>query len=263
MIALMTFTSHAALVANWDFEEGSGTTTSDSVSNTASDAFGTGVSWSANTPGPASGSSLAFTGASTGLFGVNLNAATVGINGSGAKTIVSWFKTSAASSATVRYLWGWSPTNGLTNGADLRFGVQNGGLRFEITGGAATNTVSLVNDGNWHMAAAIIEANDTISTIQFYLDGNLITATGNTSQLINTAGTGGSGPPTPNEFYIGSNGNGTANNWIGSIDGVQLYNTALTKSELDTIYNAMAVPEPSGVLLGGLGLLPLLCRRSD
>ncbi len=261
LMAISAITSHGALVANWTFEEGSGTTTADAVSSTASDSFGAGVSWSGSTAGLASGSSLAFTGASTSQFGVNLNAATVGINGSGAKTIVSWFKTSASTSSTTRYLWGWSPTNGLTPGADLRFGVQNGGLRFEVTGGAATNTVSLVNDGNWHMAAAIIDASDTISTIQFYLDGNIITATGNTSQLISTAGTGGAGPPTPNEFYIGSNGNGTANNWIGSIDGIQIYDGALNDSQLDTIRASMAVPEPTAALLGGLGLLTLLRRR--
>jgi autotransporter-associated beta strand protein len=240
--------SHADLVCHWRLDEGSGTTTTEAISSTASDVFGTGIVWSASTPGPASVASLTADGAATARFGTNRNAQDVGINGSGTKTIVSWFKTSNPSSGTTRYLWGWSPTNGLTNGADLRFGVQNGGLRFEITGGAATNTVSLVNDGNWHMAAAIIEANDTISTIQFYLDGNLITATGNTSQLINTAGTGGSGPPTPNEFYIGSNGNGTANNWIGSIDDVRIYNTALSKAELDAIRDAMSVAPPPPLL---------------
>lgn len=87
--ALTALPGNAALVANWTFEEGSGSATSDSVSSTASDAFGTGVTWSGSTAGPASGSSLAFTGATTAQFGVNLNASAVGINGSGAKTIVS------------------------------------------------------------------------------------------------------------------------------------------------------------------------------
>ena len=260
-VVLGTGWSQAALVGRWDLEEGSGTTTTEAISSTASDAFGTGIAWSASTPGPASAASLTGDGATTARFGTNRNAQDVGISGSGAKTIVTWFKTSAASSGTTRYLWGWSPTNGLTNGADLRFGVQNGGLRFEVTGGGANNTVSLVNDGNWHMAAAIIDANDTISTIQFYLDGNLITATGNTTQLINTAGTGAGTGTNPNEFFIASNGNGTANNWIGSIDDVRIYNTALSESELDTVFNAMAIPEPTAALLGGLGLLTLLRRR--
>ncbi len=221
----------------------------DAVSSTASDAFGTGIVWSTSAPGPGSTASLTADGTATARFGMNRNAQNVGINGSGAKTIIVWFKTSATSSATSRYLWGWSPSNGLTNGADLRFGIQNGGLRFEVTGGAATNTASPVNDGNWHMAAAIIEAGDTISTIQFYLDGNLITATGNTSQLINTAATGtGATINNPNEFFIASNGNGTSNNWNGSIDDVRIYNTALTELELDAIRDAMSVAPPPPLL---------------
>lgn len=145
----------------------------------------------------------------------------------------------------------------------MRFKTNSSGfLRFEVTGGAAVSSGhASVLDGNWHMAATIIEAGDTINTIQFYLDGDLVTTTGNNaSTTINTSGTGPGGAFTPNEFFIGSSGN-TTGHFTGSIDDVRIYNTALSKSELDTIRAAMAVPEPSAALLGGVGLLLLLRRR--
>ena len=266
LAASLSIPARASLVACWNLEEGSGTSTTELTGSTVSDAFGAGVTWNTtSTAGVASMASLDFTGATTARFGVNENAQDVGVGGTNAKTIVAWINTSAASSGTTRYFWGWSPSNGMTNGGDLRFGVQNGGLRFEVTGGAATNTASLVNDGNWHMVAAVIDAGDTISTIQFYLDGSLIAATGNTSQSINTIATGAGTASNPNEFFIGSNGNGTANNWIGGIDDVRIYDTALTGVELDGIRTAMAtaVPEPSSasLILGAAGLCLLARRR--
>ena len=250
--------SSAALVAQWDFEEGSGSTTTEALSSTVSDSIGAGAGWSTATPGPASGYSLT-TGGTNSTFGTNLNAATVGINGSGAKTIIGWFKTTSTADQA---FFGWSPNNGIGAGTELRFKTNSSGfLRLEVTGGAALSSGhDSVLDGNWHMAAVIIEAADQIDQIQLYLDGNLVTTTGNTSALINTAGTGPGGATTPNELFIGSSGN-TTSHWNGSIDEIRIYNTALSETELDGIYSAMAVPEPAAALLGGLGLLSLLRRR--
>ncbi len=40
---------------------------------------------------------------------------------------------------------------------------------------------------------------------------------------------------------------------------MRIYDTALTKAELDAIFTA--IPEPSAALFAGLGLLALLRRR--
>lgn len=235
-----TGTSPADLVARWSIEEGTGTTTTEQVAGIPGDTLPAGITWNiASTPGPASTASLAATGTNS-TFGTNRNPDDLGIAGSGAKTIVAWFKTT--STGNLKF-FGWSPTNGSTAGGELRFGVNGGSLRFEVTSGAATNP-TLVNDGNWHLAAAIIEANDTISTIDFYLDGNLIPATGNTAQPINTLGTGtGADAFHPNEIFIGSSGN-TIGQWNGSIDDVRIYDTALSEAELDAILAEMSVAPP-------------------
>lgn len=236
--------TRAALVAYWDFEEGSGTAT-ESVSNTTTDSFGTGVSWSTESPGAASSSSVSFSGANTARLGGNLNAGDIGINGSGAKTIVSWIRTTQSDK---RYFWGWSPENGLVAGADLRFAIEDGGkLRFEVSGGFARYDSLALNDGQWHMVAAIVEPNDNINTIDFYVDGNVVSPTGNTSSLINTSASGTGGFNTPNEVFFGSGGNTDQQHWIGDLDDFRIYDTALSDAQLDVIYNA--IPEPSSILL--------------
>ncbi len=250
--------SHAALIAHWAFEEGSGaTTTTDVVNSTATDTLGSGVTWSSDTPGSASSASLSFNGTATARFGTNNNAEDIGIDGSGAKTIVTWIKSTQTDK---RYFWGWSPDNGLVPGADLRFAIEdNGKLRFEVSGGFTRYDALALNDGEWHMVAAIINAGDGIDDVDFYIDGNIVTPTANTTATITTSGTGTGTSTNPNEFFFASGGNTTVQQWIGGIDDFRIYDTALSDAELDGIFTA--IPEPSASLIAGLGLLALFRRR--
>jgi hypothetical protein len=248
----------ADLVAAWPLEEDTGTTTVDTVTSTTSGAFGDGVSWSTDTPGPGSTASLSFTGATTARFGTNNNAADIGIDGTGAKTLVSWIKTAQAA---YTFFWGWSPTNGTGAGQDIRFGLNSSGnLRFEVSSGFAEYTTEVLSDNEWHMVAAVIDAGDTTSTMQLYLDGALVSPNSSNGRAINTAGTG-----TPNQFFFASSGNTTDKNWNGLVDDFQIYNTALSEGELDAIYDAMAVPEPGVgslvIAVAGLAVAANLRRR--
>ncbi|MGA0846523.1 MAG: sulfatase-like hydrolase/transferase, partial [Luteolibacter sp.] len=132
--------------SHWSLEEGIGTSTSEVGSGTASDAFGTGVAWSLDTPGPGSSSSLSFPGTSVGNFGTNLSAADIGIDGSGAKTITAWIRSTY--SGNEQMFFGWTPSNGLTAGQDIRLGLaRNGLLRLEVTSGFARYDTTPLNDG--------------------------------------------------------------------------------------------------------------------
>ena len=90
----------------------------------------------------------------------------------------------------------------------------------------------------------IIEAGDTLADVAFYIDGNLVTPTANTTTLIDTSGTGVGGEFTPDEFFFTSGGNTTNEMWIGGIDDLRIHPSALTEAELDAIFTAMTAESP-------------------
>lgn len=228
-------TSQADLKAYWDLEEGSGTTTTESVSSTVSGALPTGASW-ATGGAPTGSGALAF--ANGGRLETGLDAATLGIAGSGTKTILAWINTTTT---TEDAFLGYSPTNGGGAGEDLRFLVKNGGLRMEVSAGGF-EIGSGLNNGAWHMVAFVMNANDGINDVDVYIDGTYTTRSGG-GTLINTQGTMDSIPTNGDGFVLGSDGN-AGRHYAGLIDDVAIFNTALTESELDTIM-ASGIPEPA------------------
>lgn len=243
MLMLGSGVCHATLVGQWNLEEGSGTNTTELVSGTPSAAFGTGVAWSIDTPGVASTATLSFPGTAAGNLRTNLSATAVGFNGSNAKTITAWFK-AGDTAGTTRMFFGWSPTNGVTAGADLRLGLDGSGfLRFEVSGGFALYNTTALDDGAWHMVGVVIDANDNVNSVQFYIDGALVNPTSAGNVLINTTGT--SADTLRNDIYLGIGNPGGTQHWNGLLDDMRIYDSALTEPELDDIMAAMAVaPAP-------------------
>lgn len=237
---------HADLVGHWNLEEGSGTTTVEAVSSTVSDAFGAGVSWSTDSPGPASGSSLSFPGTGAGNLRSNLNAATLGINGSSSKTISGWIKCGDTAGVT-RMFFGWSPTDGSPIGADLRLGLDGSGfLRFEVSGGFALYGTTALDDNSWHMVGVVIDANDNVNSVQFYIDGNLVNPTSAGDRLIATAGS--SADALRDDIYLGIGNPAGPQQWAGLLDDLRVHNTSLTEIELDSIRDAMSVAPPTPLI---------------
>jgi hypothetical protein len=61
--------------------------------------------------------------------------------------------------------------------------------------------------------------------------------------------------------YLGTGEGGNVWKMVGTLDNVQIYNGALTASDVNTLYQTGAVPLPPSVLLLGSGLLGLVGLR--
>lgn len=212
---------------NWPLDESSGIRTSESKSGTLSDVFGTGIAWSTDTPGSAA--SLSF-GGNAGI-GTNLDSAATGINGSAAKTISAWIKTGTTSD---RAFFGYSPTAGVTAGADLRLLVNAAGqLRFEANSGNFALSSATVNDNFWHFVAVVIPSGSTTTGISFYIDGILTSPStvGGTATLNTASGS---------EIWIGTDGS-AGRHFSGLIDHVRINNRVLDLAELNALRDAETV----------------------
>jgi hypothetical protein len=98
-------------------------------------------------------------------------------------------------------------------------------------GGAAQLSTSGINDGEWHHLYATISSNGSIKVI---LDNNS-TASGSSSQSFSSA------PSTVNigvNFYNQSDPTAKRQYFLGQMSNVAVYNSALTDSQVATLYNS-------------------------
>ncbi len=138
------------------------------------------------------------------------------------RTVAAWVKTTAKNNKNTIVDWG--DTN---NGERFNFQVRDAGvIRVENQGLGENGTIS-VSDGFWHHVAVSCSGAN-LNTCKLYVDGRLdkqVTA----NNPIKTA-SGGS------PLRIGSAASYNAN-FIGSIDDLTIWKSALTDSEISLIYN--------------------------
>jgi len=134
----------------------------------------------------------------------------------------------------------------LAGGVGYGFGLNGDELRFTTYSILDYDTSGVdIPAGEWSHVAVAFDADNDAS---FYVNGELV-------QVIPGALPANIGN---NNFFIGSFG--TAERFDGRIDDVRLYTGALTADQIrEVISEAEAViPEPSTVILAGLGFLALL-----
>jgi Concanavalin A-like lectin/glucanases superfamily/Abnormal spindle-like microcephaly-assoc'd, ASPM-SPD-2-Hydin len=91
---------------------------------------------------------------------------------------------------------------------------------------AVVSDITKINDGNWHHVAVVI----TMGTgAQFYVDGQLSSTA---AMQVFAGGDGGSNLEVATSGYTP-----WANYFTGSIDDVQVYNRALSTTEIGTVYS--------------------------
>ena len=230
--------ARGALVAHWDFEEGSGALTQDQVrsvndslddENTGNSDGDTPPAWVttglASIPGSTTTAALDFDGVDDRLVADGGGGFT-GVLGNTDRTTSAWIKTSTPDTDDVIMSWGRNAT-----GEKWTWRLEdNGGvrsLRIEVSGGNYRGTTD-VADGGWHHVAAIWSDNN-VNDVIFMVDGKIEARRGKTDQAINTGATSHVNVRIADDFTNNRNFNGL-------IDDARIYDHALTPGEVVELY---------------------------
>jgi hypothetical protein len=220
-----------APVGVWNFDEGSGTRVADSSGNGTNGVLTGGVSW---VPG-VSGSALSFNGSSGQVKMADNDA----LDPAGAVTVSAWFK-EAGSPGAYRYILAKGANGCIAASYGLYTGPA-GGLQFYVSqqkGTVYTRSPDAgqgVWDGKWHLAVGIYDG----SAVSLYVDG---VAVGSGTAL---SGSLDYVVPDPN-LYIGNYPGCAPHGFLGAIDGVTIWNRALSASDVRTLMPGGPPSPPSG-----------------
>jgi prepilin-type N-terminal cleavage/methylation domain-containing protein len=206
----------AALVAQYDFEEGSGAVAGDSSGNGNNATLSGAPTWTTDTYGVGSKYSMTFSGtnyvAPAKAFGV----------GSGNFTIALWIKTLSVSGQ--QYVVG---NDAAGNG--YRFGLGSGQIAFLIGNGAANTEANCgsqkANDGKWHHIAGVFSRTGLSFTC--YMDGRAL------STIVLPLAYSGAADAAAR---IGTS-YCCALSFAGQLDNVRVYAQDLSLSDINSIYN--------------------------
>lgn len=256
---LVVFLSLLCTVANaqqplawWRFDESSGSTATDSVGT-----FNGILAGGANfVSGGISGNAISIARASNAL--VNMGTSFPGFVGSDF-TLISWIKTTDTQLSIFAGKHASGTGNGyytaINSGGPTSYGEQNkayaytGGFPFE-----SPISTSVVNDGSWHQ---VVTMRNGLST-QIWVDGQM------QSSLISP------GLSSNNAAFIigGVDFGGVATSYYdGLVDEVQVYGSALTSSQILTLYNNpgtivnASAPEPGSLAFFVMGSVMYHVRR--
>jgi MYXO-CTERM domain-containing protein len=263
----LSITGKASLVAHYTFDEGaSATTATNEVSGSSTGAVGNLV-----TTGVAgiSGNAYSFTGGAAQDNIVDMGNASFlpSITAGGGYTLSAWIKSTESDGNRNVVVFAGDNTD---SNSYIDLGTSNdGGLatpgqaymrnRVDTNGAGASGTFggdsNVVIDDQWHHIAMTADASTL--TINLYVDG-VFAATDSISP-------GSSGNfPILNNFEIGRLGRSSpVDGYAGLVDDVQVYDEALSDSEVSYLFAnpGQAVPEPGSLALAGLGFLTLVRRR--
>lgn len=257
LLSALISSASGALVAQYGFEEGTGTTTANSAGASFTGTL-TGATASFSSSSAVGSYSMQFTG-TTGRVSLGND---IGIlNGAAGVTLATWIN--AANITGTQHVVHIATGSGNASQARALIrtnsgGIQVGGRSLDSDSSAqliSTPFASLgITANQWfHVATTLDYANDTI---RLYINGIEVNST-------TSAAFGGDAASDTNSFRagigIGFNSDGgvnSGNRFIGLVDDVRIYSHVLSASEV-----AALVPEPSSLALTALGGIALLRRR--
>ena len=230
----------------------------ETTGNTAADSSGNGRTGSYLTDGSSTYFTRGITGAlvtdSPNLAVTQTNAAsclattsTTAINAPAVLTEIAWFKAPSTYTSGGKLIGFEKPRTGVaapsTGTYDRMLYMDGSGyVWFAVYNGAyfAVRSTATLNDGAWHMAAATLSA----AGMNLYIDGSLVATNANNAGEATTGwwragcgNLGGWGNNWNGANNPGTNSATTANRpFLGSLDEVTVYTSALTASDLAFLY---------------------------
>ncbi|QDU88827.1 hypothetical protein Pla175_22110 [Pirellulimonas nuda] len=174
-------------------------------------------------------------------------------SGANDRTISVWFNQTTADSGQNK-LFGYGTNVG---GQAIDVGLEAGGIRLRHFGGnilyGSGNDFATggANEGWHHLAVRVNPGASTFADVDVFLDGAQLTGAGSTATTLNTAasafGIGTTSIPT---------GGAIQNGFTGLLDELQIYDTALSNTEISQLATR-PVPEPGSLLslVAGVALL--------
>ncbi|MEN8869604.1 MAG: LamG-like jellyroll fold domain-containing protein [Akkermansiaceae bacterium] len=239
VLASSAFVAQGALVAEFNFEEGSGTTAVDSSGNSLNGVINGGAAW---VPG-VNGTALSLDGVDD--F-VALDANTFSGMGS-TVSISAWVLGGPSHPERSTFFWGAENADGSGRQLQVHLPWSNGTAYWRAPGGQVAAALSAdEQSGTWNHWAFTKE--QSTGAIKIYANGVEI-----------ASGTGSTGAFSVAQGYLGIDPNDPARAYDGAIDDFQVYNHELSLGEVETL--AGIVPEPSSILLTGLAALGFISRR--
>ncbi len=155
-----------------------------------------------------------------------------GITGTTARTCAAWIKTTSNQLGCIMS-WG----EGI-NGQKWMFRTEASGTLAVGVFGGFIQTLTTVNDGQWHHVAVVMHDDGTpdVSELALYIDGVIQKSTYNNKIRINTV--------AGNDFIIGAYNESGLYHFNGEIDDIRLYSRELSKSEIKNLsleYNQVSL----------------------
>jgi hypothetical protein len=231
-----------APVGWWKFDEGSGSSTSDSSGNGATGAL-------TNTPTWVAGRIL------PGALSFNGSTQSVAISGAGAvanlyttgMTVSAWIKPAGLGGGNGGRIvdkdnndQGWYFSLNASN--TLKFASD----QFSGTSPSVTSASSAITLNAWQHVVATWDGTTSGAGIHLYVNGTLLTGTTVVTGANNT--TTYPDPTTP--FTIGNRPTDNARGFNGLIDDVRVYNRVLSAAEITALADSTAPTAPSGLTTG-------------
>ena len=241
--------AQAALVAYWPFDEGTGSTATDTISGNVGTFSGGGITYNTTVPPQlGTGSSVSFSSANNEIIVPDSPSVSVTSD----MTITAWVNPETSTSArNILAKDGNGAYRYRLESTDVQWMLFNDGGGFQVITGAGPTAVT---NNAWNHIAMTTDF--AAGELRFYLNGSLV----DTQVVSEPSIADGAG-----NLIIGNFAIGNTESYRGLMDDLAIFDEALAPWQIAALANGLAptglIPEPSTAVMLVIGLVGLCVRR--